>query len=77
MSSGEEKSLDDLKGRVVILDFWATKCGPCIGIMPNMRVLTKRYVGYPVEIIGVTSVMGLPRGREEWKDNPDERKFGI
>ena len=58
MSSGEEKSLDDLKGRVVILDFWATKCGPCIGIMPNMRVLTKRYVGYPVEIIGVTSVMG-------------------
>jgi|GEM_PF-699893 probable thioredoxin len=58
MSSGKEKSLDDLKGKVVILDFWATKCGPCIGIMPNMRALTKRYTGYPVEIIGVTSVMG-------------------
>ena len=58
MSSGKEKSLDDLKGKVVILDFWATKCGPCIGIMPNMRALTKRYTGYPGEIIGVTSVMG-------------------
>lgn len=58
MSSGKEKSLDDLKGKVVILDFWATKCGPCIGIMPNMRALTKRYTGYLVEIIGVTSVMG-------------------
>ena len=58
MSSGKGKSLDDLKGKVVILDFWATKCGPCIGIMPNMRALTKRYTGYLVEIIGVTSVMG-------------------
>lgn len=58
MSSGKEKSLDDLKGKVVILDFWATICGPCIGIMPNMRALTKRYTGYLVEIIGVTSVMG-------------------
>lgn len=58
ITGGKEKNLDDLKGKVIVLDFWATKCAPCIGIFPNMRELKKRYNGYPVEIIGVTSVMG-------------------
>lgn len=58
ISGGKEKSLDDLKGKVVVLDFWATKCAPCVSIFPNMRELEKRYAKYPVEIIGVTSIMG-------------------
>ena len=58
ISGGKEKSLDDLKGKVVVLDFWATKCAPCVSIFPNMRKLEKRYAKYPVEIIGVTSIMG-------------------
>lgn len=58
ITGGKEKNLDDLKGKVVVLDFWATKCAPCIGIFPNMRELKKRYDGYPVEIIGITSIMG-------------------
>lgn len=58
ISGGKEKSLDDLKGKVVVLDFWATKCAPCVRIFPNMRELEKRYAKYPVEIIGVTSIMG-------------------
>ena len=42
ISGGKEKSLDDLKGKVVVLDFWATKCAPCVSIFPNMRELEKR-----------------------------------
>lgn len=58
-STGEGlKSLDDLKGKVVVLDFWATWCGPCVASFPRVRELKARYEGYPVEILGVTSIQG-------------------
>lgn len=57
-SGGQAEKLSDLKGKVVVLDFWATWCGPCVAAFPNVRELQKRYKGYPVEIVGVTSVQG-------------------
>jgi thiol-disulfide isomerase/thioredoxin len=73
------KSLADLKGRVVVVDFWATWCGPCIGSFPNVRELQKRYEGYPVTILGVTSLQGShsnPKTRErtDTKDDPTKEK---
>jgi thiol-disulfide isomerase/thioredoxin len=52
------KSLEDLRGKVVMLDFWATWCGPCIASFPNIRELAARYKDYPVVIVGVTSIQG-------------------
>jgi thiol-disulfide isomerase/thioredoxin len=60
---GEITSLDDLKGKVVVLDFWATWCGPCVGSFPNVRELQAFYDGYDVAIIGVTSIQGSRRPR--------------
>jgi thiol-disulfide isomerase/thioredoxin len=51
-------SLEDLKGKVVVLDFWATWCGPCVASIPNVRELAAHYKDFPVAIVGVTSLQG-------------------
>lgn len=42
---GSEKSVADFKGRLLILDFWATWCGPCIGSFPKNDSLKKEFAG--------------------------------
>ena len=41
--NGETVSLKDFRGTVVLLDFWATTCGPCITEIPNLRALYEKY----------------------------------
>ena len=40
---GEEVSLSDFKGKIVVLDFWATWCGPCIASFPGMQQAADKY----------------------------------
>lgn len=58
-SDGKAKTLADYKGKVVVLDFWATWCGPCIASMPKLRELTTHYQGKPVVVLAVTSIQGM------------------
>ena len=52
--SGETLSLAQYRGQVVLLDFWATWCGPCIAEMPNVKATYTKYKGQKFEIIGIS-----------------------
>jgi thiol-disulfide isomerase/thioredoxin len=55
---GQEITLSKLKGKVVLLDFWATWCGPCRESIPHLVKLYKTYRENGLEVIG----MNVDRG---------------
>jgi len=52
--SGEEITFDDLKGKVVFLNFWATWCAPCRREIPDFISFQEKYGGDDFTIIGVS-----------------------
>lgn len=59
---GEDISLYGVKGKIKIVDFWASWCGPCRGLNPHMLELYNKYKDKGLEIIGVS----MDSDRENW-----------
>ncbi len=57
---GEAVSSSQFKGKVVVVDFWATWCGPCIAEIPGYIALQKKYGKDGLVIIGVSLDRGGP-----------------
>ena len=56
--NGRSGKLSDYRGKVVILDFWATWCGPCKMLIPHFLELYQKYKGSGLEIVGVAMDQG-------------------
>jgi thiol-disulfide isomerase/thioredoxin len=68
---GKDFNLADLKGKVVLVDFWATWCGFCVKEFPHVEELYKAYEGRGFEVVGVS----LDEDREQLKDFLKENKL--
>ena len=58
---GGNVSLASLKGKVVVLDMWATWCGPCIAEMPDYDAFAKKNQARGVEVVGIVFSSGEPQ----------------
>ena len=51
---GKPFKLSELRGKVVLIDFWATWCGPCVAELPNVKKLHEQFGGEHFEVVGVS-----------------------
>jgi thiol-disulfide isomerase/thioredoxin len=63
-TDGQRVSMDDMAGKVVLIDFWATWCGPCREALPHMREIAKKFQGQPLIVLSVS----LDNDEQKWKD---------
>jgi len=68
---GSTFNLDEMGGRVVLIDFWATWCGPCNEELPHIKQIAKEFAGQPLVIIGVSS----DKDEAKWKEFIDKHEM--
>lgn len=73
MDSDENVALADLKGSVVLLDFWATWCGPCIAAMPHLQTLDQKYADKGLRLYTIN----LRESEEQAKQFMVNRGFNL
>lgn len=68
---GKNFDSKSLAGKVILVDFWATWCPPCVAEVPNMIEIYKKYHTLGLEIVGVSSDETITDLRDFLKEHPD------
>ena len=63
-TDGQRISMDELTGKVVLIDFWATWCEPCREALPHMREIAGKFQGQPLVVLSVS----LDKDEDKWKE---------
>ena len=72
---GTEMSFEELAGNILIIDFWATWCGPCIAEIPHYNALDNDYRDKGVSLIGLTVESGTPEEVLEWMASDEKHNI--
>ncbi len=73
----EVKSMDE-KGKLYIVECWATWCGPCVAIIPHMNDLHKKYADKGLVIVGMNVwEEGIEKGQKFVKDQGDGMSYRV
>ena len=70
-SDGSRFNLDNMGGRVVLIDFWATWCGPCNAELPHMKKIAKEFANDPLVIISIS----WDKDADKWKQFIDKNEM--
>ncbi|MDE2810478.1 MAG: TlpA disulfide reductase family protein [Gemmatimonadota bacterium] len=68
---GQPVSLSQFKGKVILLDFWASWCGPCIGDLPDLRRIKEKTADWPVVFLNLS----IDTDDAAWREAVDKYKI--
>lgn len=72
-NNGGTTSLDDLKGKYVYMDIWATWCGPCKSEIPFLKEVEKKYHGKNIEFVSIS--IDEKKNYTKWKSMIKEKEL--
>ncbi len=70
-TDGRQVDLSKMQGKVVLVDFWATWCVPCVAELPNVKAAYEKFHGKGFEIVGIS----LDKDLEKLKKFTEEKKM--
>jgi thiol-disulfide isomerase/thioredoxin len=73
-NAGGTLSLDDLKGKYIYIDVWATWCAPCIAQVPYLKTIEKDYHGKNITFLSIS--IDTPKDYDKWKKMIIEKELG-
>jgi len=71
---GGKTKLEDLKGKYVYIDVWATWCGPCRAEIPSLKAIEEKYHGKNIEFVSIS--IDVAKDHDKWKTFVTDKNLG-